>query len=220
MSHAESLYRKGTELLETDPEKAIEYLTRSLELAPDSPPAIYNRVVANARTGQDSKAIADVARLEEIEPQLGKRLRKELVAAAVPYVDIANALFSAGNVKEALKKYEAATVYDPSCAEGWVGKGIVFQELGEMQQSLNCYNHALNLEPDNYYAHINRAGLHHKQRRLPEALSDYTKAIELSPTAPEPYAERAAVYSDLHLLTNATRDKEMAEKLKSKKRLE
>jgi tetratricopeptide (TPR) repeat protein len=52
---AEQFYTRGTELLDSDPERAIAYLTRSLELAPDAPPALYNRAAAYARVGRDSE---------------------------------------------------------------------------------------------------------------------------------------------------------------------
>ena len=80
-NQGEELYRKGTELLEANPENAIGYLTRSLQLVPDSPPALYSRAVAYARTGHESAAVADARRLQEVEPKLGQRLQKEFVAA-------------------------------------------------------------------------------------------------------------------------------------------
>ncbi len=217
VNQGEEFYRKGTELLEANPEKAIEYLTRSLNVCPNSPPALYNRAAAYARTGRDSEAAADVRRLETLNPLLGQQLRKEFAAAAIPYVDIGNSLCEAGKLDEALKKYEAAIIYDPSCANGWVGKGIVLKKRAEAEQALTCYNRALELDPNNYFGYINRAELHHSQKRLRQALADYTKAIELRPTAPEPYAERAVVYSDLQLPVDAARDKETAKRLSAGK---
>lgn len=215
MKDAESLYREGTSLLESDPEKAIECLTRSLELAPNAPPALYNRVIAYASLGLAGEALADVERLEGLEPALGKKLRFQLKISAEPYVDIGNTQFESGNVEEALKNYTIASTYDPEHANSWVGKGVALNALGKTDEALECYNKAAELEPDNYWAYINRAELHHQQKRLKHALADFSRAIELLPEGPDPYSGRSAVYSDLGQPERAERDNTQAEHLRA-----
>lgn len=179
MTDAELLYRKGTALLKSHPEKAIEYFTQSLELAPDAPPVLYNRAVAYASLGRDMEAVADVKQLEALDPVIGRQLRFHFKASAVPYADVAFSEWKAGNFAQALKKCESALTYDPECGDAWVVKGLVLKALGNTTQALECYNKATEVEPDNCYAYINRAELHHEQKRLEQALSDYAKAIDM-----------------------------------------
>src|SRR6187200_1843260 len=149
--NAESLYQKGTALLESDPEKALEYLTESLRMAPEAPPAIYNRIVAFARLGLDAEAVKDLSRLEKISPSLGANLRLNLKASAAPYTDIANQAFENGQLDLALSKYESAIAYDPAYANAWVGRGIVLKIIGRSDEALQCFNKAIELEPENYF---------------------------------------------------------------------
>ena len=215
ISEAEQLYRKGTELLETDPERAIEYLTRSLEVGPDAPPALYNRAVAYARVGRDSEAVADIDRLEKVAPDIGRELRAEMALAAIPYLDIANREFEAGNFEKAFEKCNSALAYDPAYGNAWVGKGLALYKLGKIEEALACYNKAAELEPDNYHAYINRADLHHEQKRLQQALADFNKAIEVAPDKSAPYLGRSAVYSDLQMPDQAAEDKQRSQELET-----
>src|SRR5260370_34824233 len=104
MNKAEKLYIEGTKLLETNPAKAIEFLSKSLELDPEAPPALYNRVVAFARLGRDTEAIRDLTRLEEIAPVVALQLCREWEVSADPYTDIAKVEYRAGNFKMAITK--------------------------------------------------------------------------------------------------------------------
>lgn len=213
----EQLYRKGTELLETEPEKAIDYLTQSLEISPHSPPAIYNRAVAYARVGRDKEAVADVVRLEKVNPKLGKNLRAMLALSAAPYTDLGNAEYKAGHFEQAIVKYDSALAYSPGDPDALVGKGLALKQLGKLDEALKCYSEAAEVDPKNYFAFVNRAALHQAQNRPREALADYTKAIELSPDDAEAYAGRSTVYAELKMPDEALRDNQKAEELKSSK---
>lgn len=221
MSVGEALYRKGTELLDSDPEAAIGFLTQSLEVNPDAPPALYNRAVAYSRVGRDSEAIADMKRLEEIEPAIGSQLRAEFrLLAPAPYCSIGNGEIEAGNFEKAIEKYDSALAYDPLYGDAWVGKGIALTKMGKLDEALECYNRAAKVEPENFYAYINRAELHHVQKRFQPALADFSKAIEISPDEPSAYAGRALVYTDLERSDEATSDEAKAEQLKVNVELE
>ncbi len=213
MSQAEQLYRKGTELLETDPEAAIKHLTESLEVGPDAPPALYNRAVAYSRVGRDSEAVADIDRLEQVAPDVGRQLRAEMSLAAAPYTDLAKSEFEAGNFEKAVERCNSALAYDPAYGNAWVVKGLALCRLGRAEEAIACYNNAAEVEPNNYYAYINRAELHREQKRFQQALADFTKAIELSPDDSAPFLGRSAVYSELQMSEEAARDKERAQQL-------
>jgi tetratricopeptide (TPR) repeat protein len=216
MSEAEKYYREGTDLLKTDAEKAVELLTKSLELGPDAPPALYNRATAYASLGRAEEALADVKRLEKVAPKIGAKLRLYLRASAVPYTDIAVHEFKAGKLKEALKACDQAIIYDPELADAWVVKGIVLKKLGETDKALDCYNKAAAAEPDSYEAYINRAELHSEQKRFDQALADFSKAIGLRPDEPSPYSGRAAVYAALEMPKLAEADRAKAAQLETK----
>ena len=216
VTDAADQYRQGTELLESNPEKAIDFLTNSLAIGPDAPPALYNRALAFARVGRDDEAVADMKRLEEVEPAVGKQLRAEFMLAAAPYVDLGNREVEAGNFDAAIKKYESALAYNPSYGDAWVGKGIALHKKGEADAALGCYNRAAEVEPDNYYAYINRAELQHELKRLKAALSDYTKAIELRSEEPDAYTGRSSAYTDLQQADEAASDVLKAKEIKAK----
>jgi tetratricopeptide (TPR) repeat protein len=213
MVEAEFLYKKGTTLLETDPERAVAYLTQSLALKPDSPPAVYNRAVAFASLGRDAETLSELKHLERLNPVLASHLHLKLKASAAPYTEIGNKEFQAGNYASALSKYESALAYDPEYANAWVGKGLALHSLGETAEARKCYDRAIELERSNFYAWINRADLSHEMNELEQALSDYSKAIELAPNDPNAYVGRSAVFSELGQPSNASRDKLRADEL-------
>lgn len=216
MTKAEELYRKGTGLLERNPELAITHLSESLELQPDAPPAIYNRAVAFARVGRDAEAVADIERLEKIAPEVGRALRDEMKSTAEPYSDLGNRAFEAGNFEQAIAKYDSALAYNPEYGNAWVGKGLALKELGRTDQAMACYDRAAEVEPENYYVYINRAELYREQNRRKEALADYTRAIALSPDKPDPYLGRSELYSDLGMIEESRSDLEKAQQLGSR----
>jgi tetratricopeptide (TPR) repeat protein len=217
MTEAEWLYRQGTKLLDSDPQHAIEALTRSLELNPDAPPVLYNRAVAYSRVGRDAEAVADLARLERIAPSVAKPRRHQFTAAAGGFTSMAEEDFKAKKYEEAIKKCDSALAYNPHWGDAWVVKGLALEELGDLERALDCFNKGEELEPNNYFVYINRAELHQEEERFGQALADFTRAIELDPTDPDGYAGRSAVYASLKMLDKAAQDDATAKRLEAKR---
>jgi tetratricopeptide (TPR) repeat protein len=216
VSEAEELYRKGTQLLDQNPGQAIVHLTKSLEINPDSPPALYNRAVAYARVGRDDEAISDLNRLEIIAAEIGKRLREELRLSAGGYTSIAEDEYKAKNYGAAITKCDSALAYNPEWGDAWVVKGLAYDKLGDGRKALECFNQGAKVDPSNYFIYINRAELHQKEKRLSDAVADYSKAIELEPTEPAPYSGRSSVYLALGNADKAAADDAKAKKLTKK----
>ncbi len=220
MIEAESLYRQGTELLDTDPARSIELLTKSLEVNPDAPPALYNRALAYARVGRDAEAVTDISRLEQVQPELGKELHEKMKLSAAPYTDLAQEQFEKKNFAEAIKKCNSALAYDPDWSNAWVVKALSLEGLGQVEQALECYDKGAKAEPMNFFVFINRGRLHHQQKQFEKAIADYSKAIDLQPNDPDAYLGRAAVYSALHMQNQAAADDAKGNELKAKRKTE
>lgn len=53
--------------------------------------------------------------------------------------------------KEAVQRWENATVLDPSYASAWNNLGIGYEQVGRFDEARSAYEKALALEPNNTY---------------------------------------------------------------------
>ncbi len=215
LSDDERLSRDGGKLLESNPEKAIELLTQSLEINPHAYFTFHTRALAYARVGRDREALADIARLGEYDPDLAGVLRRKLRLSAGPYTSIAEDRFKQGDYEGAIAKCDSALAYAPDWSDAWIVKAIVFQKLNEPQKVLECYDKAEQAEPNNWFIYINRAEFYQEQKQLDLALKDFTKSIELEPEKPAGYTGRAAIYSAMNEADKAADDLATALRLKA-----
>lgn len=213
MNEAEQLYRQGTEILDSNPAGAVEFLTKSLAINPDAPPALYNRVVALGRLGRHDEALADLERLEQISPEMSSQLRHQMALSVEPYTDIARAEYKARNFEAAIIRCDSALACDSRYGNALVVKGMSLQRLGNVDEALECYTKAARVDPGNYWAFLNRAQLYFQKKHLDGALADFTRAIALLPTDSFAYLGRAGVYAELKMQKKAAADLRMAEEL-------
>ena len=64
-----------------------------------------------------------------------------------------------GDLKGALKDYNAAIAQTPNDADTYVNRGIVQDELGQHEAAIADYTKAITLKPDLHLAYYNRASL-------------------------------------------------------------
>jgi tetratricopeptide (TPR) repeat protein len=79
-------------------------------------------------------------------------------------------------------------------AEAYFRLGWLYQNQGDIQQTLANYNKAIELDPKNSLAYNNRGLVYDKQGDYQQAISDYSQAIELAPTNFAAFTNRGVVY--------------------------
>ena len=85
------------------------------------------------------------------------------------------------NVDEKRDLYSKAIEAQPDFLDAYINRGLVFNELGEFEKSIEDYNRAIELDSRCALAYNNRGYTKYKMQDYKGALSDYNKAILLNP---------------------------------------
>ena len=88
--------------------------------------------------------------------------------------------------------YGALVIAD-SKAEQYMYRAMTSTDIDE---SINEYSKAIQLDPFNHIAYTNRGSAYHEKGEYRQAISDFTKAIELKYYYWEAYSGRGKVYTD------------------------
>ncbi|MEX1026601.1 MAG: tetratricopeptide repeat protein [Candidatus Paceibacterota bacterium] len=74
--------------------------------------------------------------------------------------------------------------------------GIVLRENKQLEQALERFNRAIELDPDNNEAYHCRGNVYWDQGRHSDAIADYTKALKLNPGHAWSWCNRGKIYMD------------------------
>jgi len=85
-------------------------------------------------------------------------------------------------------------------------RGLVFKNMGELDQAVNSFCVVISLEPENVEAHVNRGVILYEMGKIDKAIQDFEKAIELDPKNTKAYYSRGKIYQDLKKIDKAKRD--------------
>jgi tetratricopeptide (TPR) repeat protein len=96
------------------------------------------------------------------------------------------------NAEQAARR---AVKQEPAFVAAWTNLGIILQEAGKFDASLECLNCVTSLQPDNAEAHNNLANTYKLLGDLSNAKHNYQRALELRP-------DYAVVHSNLAVLLN------------------
>jgi tetratricopeptide (TPR) repeat protein len=77
----------------------------------------------------------------------------------------------------------AASTVEPSTVYGWINAGCDAVQAKDNHLAIGCFTKALDLEPDNILARLNRGATYYALDCFEEAIADYNKAIEKQPIA-------------------------------------
>lgn len=122
-----------------EPQSALAYFRRALELDPDpaEAPSIYSYLgVASKECGRFDDALEFLRRGVEIDPER---------------TDLHNLMgfchFKRGEHEEAVAAFRRVIELDPSSAIDYANLGVNYQALGETAKAKDCYRLALRLDP-------------------------------------------------------------------------
>jgi len=165
--------------VEGRPDLATGSYTEAIRLRGEYPEAHYNLAMVFSDRGMPDKAF------EHFELALAQKPGWDLAHRA-----IANALLAKGDFEGAIPHFEAALEAGDS-ADLRNDLGVAYQNLGKPEQALEQYQLAMQLAPDFFRPHLNRANMAMDYGNYEVALQEYQLALQLAPGLAEPTARLA-----------------------------
>ncbi|MFW9947911.1 MAG: tetratricopeptide repeat protein, partial [Candidatus Odinarchaeota archaeon] len=166
-------------------EEEINIHSRVLKLYPDYPFALTNRGYAYFNSGQNEKAIEDLNRSIELDPNIALTWEFK----GIYYLNYEK------DVDEALKCFDKAIKIDPEVYKSWNNRGATLTELKRYKEAFDSINNALKVNPDYEIGYrskeaashnminvfLNEAKDHFKSGDFSEAIKLYDEILELEP---------------------------------------
>ena len=156
-----------------NPEMAIESYRRSLEIEPDYLPSLYNLGLVLHETDRFEEAEACFRRVVAIDPcdvdallHLGALLHRRM------------------QLEEAAETLRLALRHAPDNPLLWMhlgDVGIARLTHGSLSEAAECFQKAIELQPEFANLHFSLGHVHHFKGRLDEAVRSYQAALKLEP---------------------------------------
>lgn len=144
--------------------------SREAETRSPPPAWLYNQGYLFAHQGQNRRAIAKFQEAVAIAPSFEPAL-----------VNLAQLLFSEGEVEQASRIVEQLLGRYPENVGGRVLKGVLLARSGSDEKALAEFRRAIVGDPNFARAHLQLGNLMLKNRELDEAGSAFARAIEIDP---------------------------------------
>lgn len=177
-------------------ERAIQTLSKALELDPDNATAYMHRGIALLESGQPDPAIEDFS----------ASLQREQNAFC--YYNRALAWLAKHDFERALRDLDEAVRLSPQDAESYNLRAIVHSGLGDQERAIADSERAIELGHPN--AWNNKAIFLEKAGREEEALEDWNRALEVEPENALALCLRGLLLLRLGRKPEARRDLEQA----------
>ena len=138
------------------------------EKAPTKPRAHFNLGASYQKAGRAADAIREYRLALEIKP--------DIYAA---YSNMSALLVDNGQFDEAEKSLLKVTSLAPNYTDGFINLGVLYMREGQPEKSIVALNRAVEMNPDNFAAHLNRAEVLTQLGDFKGALEDYKTAVYL-----------------------------------------
>ena len=150
---------------------AIASYRAALKLAPGNAAVLYNLGMTLRETGQLTEAETHFRRLHELDPNDGETL-----------FHLAVLLAEREQFGESIQWYRKALALTPDNPFVWMGLGIAYQAMpGQLEQSLQCQQKAVELAPDFAEAHCRIGFVSAQLGHYAQAVASYRRTLELDP---------------------------------------
>ena len=117
-------------------------------------------------------------------------------------------------IRSALANYDKALRIMPDCVEAMIGKARLLMTLDQADSAEEALNKALEIDKNNYRAHMTMAELMEQLRDVPEAIKSYKRAAKADKKRPEPHDRLQAIYEKIGLDDLADEEQEIADRLR------
>ncbi len=117
-------------------------------------------------------------------------------------------------IRSALANYDKALRIMPDCVEAMIGKARLLMTLDQADRAEEVLNKALEIDKNNYRAHMTMAELMEQLRDVPEAIKSYKRAAKADKKRPEPHDRLQAIYEKIGLDDLADEEQQIADRLR------
>lgn len=187
--------------LTQDKTRAIEDLSRAVELSPDDATPLRLRGQTYLKVDQPEKALEDFEAALKIEPESLPTLEAKI-----------DALLELKRFDEAEKVCETIERLNPNAADGLFHRARIAALQKEFEKALELLNRASKLDPKNPVVLMIRAAVLQELKKTDEALQDINEALKLRPGNPALLRLRAAILAGSGKFSEATADLEEVRK--------
>ena len=117
-------------------------------------------------------------------------------------------------IRSALANYNKALRIMPECVEAMIGKARLLMAIDQLENAENELRQALDLDKNNYLAHMTMAELMEQLHDVPEAIKSYKRAAKADKKRPEPHDRLSDIYESVGFDDLADEEKELADRLR------
>jgi len=161
----EALARQGS----ADPAKTLAAFEAAVANDPSKWKYYHNRSVSYAESGQLEKALADVNKVLEMQPNF-----------ATAHYNRGELYFQLGRLEDAINSYNQTLRISPRDSAAYNSRGFVHYRRGNTRAAEQDFNRAIQLNSDNVEAYVNRGNLYLDRGRFNEGARDLQRARSLN----------------------------------------
>ncbi|MDH5397182.1 MAG: tetratricopeptide repeat protein [Cyclobacteriaceae bacterium] len=229
--HAEKTFNRGYHYLSIDLQKAIQYLSESINIDPNRSEAYYFRGIAQYKQDAFYPAIKDFGRAIDLDSNLVlvniytgfayRRLNKMDSAihyfnkyieenpadtSAYAYILRGKIKFESGDIEGSLKDFDRAALLNPIEEKYYYYKFLSFYDLEQYDQALVEINDAININPDFYGYYFYRGNTYYGLKQFEKAIVDYSHALDFNVENADIYYFRGLAEEGLQNVKGAIED--------------
>jgi len=186
-TNATAQYNMGTIFLERgEPQQAVAYFERAIELRPQHAPAHHNLGAVLAALGRHDEATKEFERAVELEP-----------GYALGRVKLGITAMNAGRTAEAKRQFEEALRWQPNHTDAHRGLAGVLLATGKLDDAVHHARAALDGAPNDAEAQNLLGAALAQQGQFPEALQHFETAVRINPDLLQAQGNLMAAYASL-----------------------
>jgi tetratricopeptide (TPR) repeat protein len=185
--HFDALHLLGVVAAQSgNPGRAVDIISKALEIAPHNAVAHKNRGAALQELGQWEAALESFERAAALDQTYPE-----------PHYHRGNVFKDAQRWEDAIACYERAIALRSTYAEALCNRGVCLVELQRLEAALESFDRAILIKADYAEVHYNRGNVLCRLRRWQEAARCFDRAVALKPAYAEAYSNRAFALQEL-----------------------
>ena len=218
--------------------KALDYLSRALQIDDKEPNVLNNHGVVSKEMGFYEAALVSYGKAIQINPnhyeahnnrgvvlkQLGEHetavkcyenaiiIKPDYLAA---HLNQANLLQEIGRLDAALNAYESAIKIDKNCIEAIIKAGLLLQRLGRDDEAIQKLQLVLAINPKLPELYNSFGVIYRVQGKIEKAFESYHEAIQLEPNYSEAHFNYGVLLQETGQLDSAIKAYDSALKIKA-----